>query len=39
MLHKLQLEKGFRDNLTIGNGNHYEDFRLLLWKEEPILKW
>jgi len=39
MLHKLQLGKGFRDNHTIGNGNHYEDFRLILWKEEPIMKW
>lgn len=39
MLHKLQLGKGFRDEHTIGNGNHYEDFRLILWKEEPIMKW
>ncbi|WP_299215862.1 hypothetical protein [uncultured Aquimarina sp.] len=39
MLHKLQLGKGFRDNHTIGNGNHYEDFRLILWKEEPVMKW
>ncbi len=39
MLHKLQLGKGARDEHTIGNGNHYEDFRLILWKEEPILKW
>ena len=39
MLHKLQLGKGLRDDHTIGNGNHYEDFRLILWKEEPIMKW
>lgn len=39
MLHKLQLRKGFRDDHTIGNGNHYEEFRLILWKEEPIMKW
>ncbi|WP_298507103.1 hypothetical protein [uncultured Maribacter sp.] len=39
MLHKLQLGKGFRDEHTIGNGNHYEDFRLILWKEESIMKW
>jgi len=39
MLHKLQLGKGFRDDHTIGNGNHYEDFRLILWKEEPTMKW
>ena len=39
MLHKLQLGKGFRDEHTIGNGNHYEDFRLILWKDEPIMKW
>lgn len=39
MLHKLQLGKGFRDNHTIGNGNHYEDFRLIIWKDEPIMKW
>jgi len=39
MLHKLQLEKGVRDKHTIGTGNHYEEFRLILWKEEPIMKW
>lgn len=39
MLHKLQLEKGVRDSHTIGNGNHYEDFRLILWKEEPVMRW
>ena len=40
MLHKLQLEKGKRDKHTIGNSNHYEEFRLLVWKDESeILKW
>jgi len=40
MLHKLQLGKGHRDEHTIGNGNHYEEFRLLIWKDEPqIWKW
>ncbi|WP_196889471.1 hypothetical protein [Aureivirga sp. CE67] len=39
MVHKLKLGKGLRDNHTIGNGNHYEDFRLILWKDEPKLIW
>lgn len=40
MLHKLQLGKGHRDSHVMGNGNHYEEFRLLIWKEEPqIWKW
>lgn len=39
MIHKLRLGKGHRDNHTIGNGNHYEEFRLILWKGEPIMKW
>lgn len=40
MLHKLILGKGHRDSHTIGDGNHYEEFRLLIWKEEPqIWKW
>jgi len=39
MLHKLKLGKGLRDNHTIGNGNHYEEFRLILWKDEPIMMW
>lgn len=40
MLHKLQLGKGHRDTHTIGNGKHYEDFRLIVWKNEPqIWKW
>ena len=40
ILHKLTLGKGHRDKHTIGNGNHYEEFRLLIWKDEPqIWKW
>ncbi|TAN01875.1 MAG: hypothetical protein EPN39_01105 [Chitinophagaceae bacterium] len=40
ILHKLILSKGHRDKHTIGNGNHYEEFRLLIWKNEPqIWKW
>lgn len=39
MLHKLQLDKGLRDDHTIATGKHYEDFRLVIWKDEPILKW
>lgn len=39
MLHKLQLDKGLRDDHTIATGKHYEEFRLVIWKEEPILKW
>lgn len=40
MLHKLYLGKGHRDEHVIGNGNHYEEFRLLIWKDEPqIWKW
>ena len=39
MIHKLRLGKGHRDNHTIGNGNHYEEFRLILWKDEPIMIW
>jgi len=40
MLHKLQLGKGHRDTHTIGNGEHYEEFRLIIWKDEPqIWKW
>jgi len=40
MLHKLKLGKGHRDHHTIGNGNHYEEFRLLIWKDEDqIWKW
>lgn len=39
ILHKLHLGKGHRDKHTLGNGNHYEEFRLLIWKNEEILKW
>ena len=40
MLHKLKLGKGHRDTHTIGNGKHYEDFRLLIWNNEPqVWKW
>lgn len=40
ILHKLILGKGHRDKHTIGNGNHYEEFRLLIWKNETqIWKW
>jgi hypothetical protein len=40
MIHKLKLGKGHRDTHTIGNGKHYEDFRLILWKgEEKELWW
>ena len=40
ILHKLELGIGHRDTHTIGNGHHYETFRLLFWKnEENILKW
>ncbi|MGG5210863.1 hypothetical protein ACQWU4_18235 [Chryseobacterium sp. MIQD13] len=40
ILHKLKLGKGHRDTHTIGNGNHYEEFRLLIWKNESqIWKW
>jgi len=35
MIHKLKLNKGQRDNHTIGNGNHYEEFRVIFWKNEP----
>lgn len=39
MLHKLQLDKGLRDDHTIATGKHYEEFRLVIWKEEPVLRW
>ena len=40
ILHQLHLGKGHRDNQTIGTGSHYEDFRILLWKDEPTpLVW
>lgn len=34
-LHKLSLGKGHRDTHTVGTGNHYEEFRLIFWKDEP----
>jgi hypothetical protein len=40
MIHKLKLNEGQRDNHTIGNGNHYEEFRVIFWKNEPqALVW
>ncbi|WP_207535684.1 PQQ-binding-like beta-propeller repeat protein [Desertivirga arenae] len=39
IIHKLLLGKGHRDNQTIGNGNHYEEFRLILWKGENAMFW
>ena len=39
VIHKLLIGKGHRDNQTIGNGNHFEDFRLILWKGESALLW
>lgn len=35
MIHKLQLNRGRRDDHTIGSGNHYEEFRIIFWKNEP----
>ncbi|MEC4113106.1 hypothetical protein [Myroides pelagicus] len=34
ILHKLIINKPVRDTHVIGTGNLYEDYRLLLWKEE-----
>lgn len=40
ILHKLTLNKKVRDTHTIGNADIYEDFRLLVWKnEEKALVW
>lgn len=39
MVHKLKLNKGQRDKQTIGTGQHYEEFRLIVWKDEPIMFW
>jgi hypothetical protein len=39
MVHKLRLGAGHRDTHTIGNGNHYEDFRLILRKGKSALLW
>jgi hypothetical protein len=35
MIHKLKLHGGQRDNHIIGNGDHYEEFRVIFWKNEP----
>lgn len=35
MIHQLKLDQGQRDDHTIGNGNHYEEFRVIFWKNEP----
>jgi hypothetical protein len=37
MIHRLKLAKEHIDNHTLRNGNHYKEFRLILWKEEPIM--
>lgn len=34
ILHKLKLGAG-QDKHTIGNGDHQEEYRLILWKDEP----
>lgn len=39
IIHKLSLGKGQRDTHVIGNGNHYEEFRLLVWKDKKVLRW
>lgn len=40
ILHKLTLNKAVRDTHTIGTANIYEDFRLLVWKNEKrVLVW
>ena len=39
MIHKLRLGKGHRDDQTIGNGEHFEEFRMIFWKGEPVMKW
>ncbi|WP_207420257.1 hypothetical protein [Desertivirga brevis] len=28
-----------RDNQTIGTGNHYQEFRLILWKGKNPMFW
>jgi hypothetical protein len=35
MIHQLKLDQGKRDDHTIGNGEHYEEFRVIFWKNEP----
>ncbi len=39
MIHKLRLGQGHRDTHTIGNGNHFEEFRIILWKGESPMIW
>ncbi len=40
VLHKLVLGKGIRDTHTIGTSDLYEEFRLLIWKQEPqVWRW
>ena len=39
IIHKLKLGKGHRDTHTIGNGDHFEEFRLILWKNEGKELW
>ncbi|MCT4637802.1 MAG: hypothetical protein N4A72_08840 [Bacteroidales bacterium] len=39
IIHKLKLGGGHRDTHTIGSGEHYEDFRLILWKDEDKELW
>jgi len=39
MIHKLRLAKGHRDDHTIGNGEHFEEFRMIFWKGEPVMRW
>lgn len=34
IIHKLHLSLGKRDDHTIGNGDHFEDLRIIFWKNE-----
>ncbi len=39
-LHKLIVDKGVRDTHTIGTSQLFEEFRLLIWKDEPqVWQW
>lgn len=39
-LHKLSLNKPYRDTHTIGTGDLFEEFRLIVWQnEEQIWRW
>lgn len=39
-LHKLSLDRGVRDTHTIGTSQLFEEFRLLIWKDEPqVWRW